>query len=141
MKHLKPIVRFHLLEDFKLTNRKELKNRIIKLFESENKIFNSIDYIFCSDNYLLNINELYLNHNTFTDIITFDLSKNLHSITGEIYISIERVKENSAHFKVPFYQELNRVMFHGALHLCGYKDKGMKDKKAMRRKEDFYLKS
>ena len=95
-----------------------------------------LNYILCGDEYLLQINKHYLNHDTLTDIITFDLSDDENSITGEIYISVDRVKENAVLFKVPYNNELHRVIFHGALHLCGYKDKTTDDKVEMRQEED-----
>jgi rRNA maturation RNase YbeY len=98
-----------------------------------------IDYIFCSDEFLLNINRSFLNHDTFTDIVTFDLSDHPNEIIGEIYISIDRVKENATLHNCSFTTEILRVLFHGSLHLCGYKDKSKKDIIEMRGKEDFYI--
>jgi len=99
----------------------------------------NINVIFCSDNYLLDINKKYLQHDYYTDIITFDYtSKNI--ISGDIYISIERVQENAKIFKVSYIDELYRIMFHGILHLAGYNDKTTADKKKMTFKEDYYLK-
>ena len=99
----------------------------------------SINYIFCSDDYLLELNKQYLNHNTLTDIITFELNAPGEPILSDIFISIDRVKENAKTLEIPFKQELHRVIFHGALHLCGYKDKKKEEQKLMRRKEDEYL--
>ena len=124
---------------FNLLHRTEIKQWINNVISQENKTLHNINYIFCSDNYLININIKYLNHNTLTDIITFDQSDNKDNINGDIYISIDRVKENSLKFKQNLYSELLRVMIHGILHLCGYKDKSSKDKKIMREKEDLYL--
>lgn len=135
----KGLVRFHLLQSFYFPQRQKLKTFIAQLMAKEKKSFSSLDYIFCSDEYLLGINKTYLNHFDLTDIITFDLSDGSDKIIGEIYISVERVKENASLFKTPFLQELNRVMFHGALHLCGYKDKLPQQKKEMRKKEEYYL--
>jgi len=95
-----------------------------------------LNYIFCTDEYLLTINQEYLKHDTLTDIITFDLSDGNGILTGEIYISTERVADNAALYGTTVAQELHRVIFHGALHLCGYKDKKDADKKLMRQKED-----
>lgn len=95
-----------------------------------------LNYIFCTDKYLLTINQEYLKHDTLTDIITFDLSDGNGILTGEIYISTERVADNAARYGTTVVQELHRVIFHGALHLCGYKDKKDADKKLMRQKED-----
>lgn len=99
-----------------------------------------IDYIFCSDAFLLNINRQFLNHDTFTDIITFDYGvssgKYHKTIAGEIYISIDRIKENAKKFNTEFTNELHRVMIHGVLHLCGFKDKKSADRQLMRSKEN-----
>jgi len=95
-----------------------------------------LTYIFCSDEHLLQMNQQFLSHNTLTDIITFDLSEEETRMEGEIYISIDRVTDNAAKYKVPLTDELHRVIFHGALHLCGFKDKKEADKKIMRLKED-----
>ena len=97
-------------------------------------------YIFCTDEYLLGLNKQFLNHDTFTDIVTFDLSESKNELSGEIYISIDRVKENAAKFETSYNDELHRVIFHGTLHLCGFKDKTSADKKQMRKKEDLCLK-
>ena len=95
-----------------------------------------IQYIFCSDEFLLDINRNFLQHDDFTDIITFDLGEKKGDLCSEIYISIPRVKENAKSFGVSFYQELHRVMAHGILHLCGLKDKTPKQEKEMRKAED-----
>lgn len=95
-----------------------------------------LDYIFCNDAYLLQINKEFLNHDTLTDIITFDLGKYDDEIVGEIYISTERVAENALKFNVSYHEELHRVIFHGTLHLCGYKDKTAADKEQMRKLEN-----
>lgn len=123
----------------KLSNRKTLKLFIQKLFKQEKTNLEQLDYIFCTDEFLLQMNQQYLKHNYFTDIITFNLSENTKTIVGEIYISIDRVKENAIQFNTSYVQELHRVLFHGALHLCGYKDKSKKDQVLMRQKENFYL--
>ena len=95
-----------------------------------------LDYIFCNDAYLLQMNKEFLNHDTLTDIITFDLGEYEDELIGEIYISTERVAENALKFNVNYNDELHRVIFHGALHLCGYKDKTAADKKEMRKQEN-----
>ena len=105
---------------------------------SERKIPGDISFIFCSDNYLLEVNRQYLNHDYYTDIITFDYVEN-NVISGDIFISCDRVKENSLVFNTGFENELSRIIVHGVLHLLGYKDKSKKDKQLMTRKEDFYL--
>lgn len=124
--------------NFRLKNSTRIKEKITVLFKKENFLLKRLQYIFCSDNYLLNINQKYLNHDYYTDIISFDLSEE-QGIIGEIYISIDRVKENAQKFNVSFETELQRVIFHGALHLCGYKDKTDKQAEVMRRKEDEYI--
>lgn len=96
----------------------------------------SLTYIFCTDEYLLSINQQFLNHDTYTDIITFDLTEPDQTLGGEIYISADRVRENAKSFNVDYQTELHRVIFHGALHLCGFKDKTTADKKKMRAMED-----
>lgn len=98
-----------------------------------------ITYIFCDDAYLLEKNRQFLNHDTLTDIITFDLSENDNELAAEIYISAERVADNAEKFSVSYNNELHRVIFHGMLHLCGFKDKSAKDKAEMREMEDLYL--
>lgn len=123
---------------FKLSSPRKTSNWIKKVVAAENHELHELNYIFCSDNYLLAINKEYLNHNTLTDIITFDYSSE-NGISGDIFISIPRVKVNARSFGVSFDSELHRVMVHGVLHLLGYKDKSVRQKSAMRRKEDAYL--
>jgi probable rRNA maturation factor len=132
------IVRFHLLQSFTLTNRRALKSFINQLFKKEGYTLDSLDYIFCSDEYLLKINQDFLKHDDYTDIITFDLSES-DEVIGEIYISIDRIKENSLTHNTSFTNELHRVIIHGALHLCGYKDKSKVDKADMTKRENYYL--
>jgi probable rRNA maturation factor len=114
-----------------LSERKRLKLFIEGLLKREKKSLVSLFFIFCKDEYLLNINKQFLQHDDYTDIITFNLSDNINTIEGEIYISIDRIKENATLNRVSQKEELHRVMFHGVLHLCGYKDKTPKDKKKM----------
>ena len=116
-----------------------VKKLIIATFEGEGFIIESITYIFCSDYYLFKINRQFLKHNTFTDVITFPLSATHGPIIAEIYISVERVKENAKTYFVSYQNELLRVIIHGALHLCGYTDKTSAQKLVMRRKEAYYL--
>jgi probable rRNA maturation factor len=130
-------VTFHQLTKVNLQNRKALKAFIPQLFKNEGKSFESINYIFCSDEYILQVNNKFLQHDFYTDIITFDLSESKISPTiGEIYISVDRVKENAITHQTTFELELHRVIFHGVLHLCGYKDKIKKDALLMRDKEE-----
>lgn len=132
-------IEFHsLLPSFKLKNSKKLSEFIQLLAYSEEHEIGDLHFIFCSDEYLLNLNRQYLKHNTLTDIITFDYCVN-DEVSGDIFISIDRVKENASTFKETFLTELNRVIFHGILHLCGYNDKKSAHQKVMRFKEQFYL--
>lgn len=135
-------------QNFTLKQKKRIRQWIISCIQQEKKTPGEINYIFCNDKYLLAINKSFLNHNTLTDIITFpvetmeDIStikSNTKKINGEIYISIERVKENAKAYRTTFQIELCRVLIHGVLHLCGYGDKNPAQAKKMRAKEDFYL--
>ncbi len=121
---------------FKPQNIRQLKSWIKKIIEQENHILIELNFIFCDDAYLHQINVEYLQHDTYTDIITFDNSDQDSHIESDIFISIERVKENAEKLKVSFEQELHRVMIHGVLHLLGYSDKSPKEKTQMRAKED-----
>jgi rRNA maturation RNase YbeY len=98
-----------------------------------------LGFVFCSDAYLLKINRDYLSHDTYTDIVTFDLRDTPGAIRGEVYISLDRIRENARTYGQPVTRELHRVIFHGLLHLCGYKDKLKAQRETMRQKEDFYL--
>jgi rRNA maturation RNase YbeY len=136
----KPLVFFYFHKvSFALRNRKKLKNLIAELFEKEGKSLGRLNYVFCTDQEILQINSKYLGHNYYTDVITFDLSKS-ERIEGEIYVSIDRVRDNAAVYKAPLSQELHRVLLHGALHLCGYRDKSRSEKASMKKREDYYLK-
>lgn len=128
-------------EDIPLPILKKRKstNWIKDTIQAEGKRVGEISFIFCSDNYLLEVNKTYLNHDYFTDIITFDYVEG-PLINGDIFISVDRVLENSVEFKTTFEDELNRILVHGVLHLLGYKDKDKKDKLLMTEKEDIYLK-
>jgi probable rRNA maturation factor len=136
------MIRFNYV-DRKLNgiNKTILKELVKNIFAKENKSYKIINYIFCSDEYLLEINKSVLNHDYYTDIITFPLHETEKQVEAEIYISIDRVKENATIHNTLFKQELTRVIAHGALHLCGYKDKTQKDIKLMRGKEEFYINS
>lgn len=123
----------------KIENRIKLKSFVEQIFKSEKRVLGSLTYIFCSDKILLRMNQKYLNHNYYTDILTFDLSENEKNIIAEIYISVDRVKENAKNLKTSFKSEICRVIFHGALHLCGYKDKNKDQIILMREKENYYL--
>ena len=121
-----------------LRKKKLIRQFVVDIFLLEGKGLEKMNYIFCSDNYLLEINRKHLQHDYYTDIITFDLSDGDLTV-GEVYISIDRVKENSRTLGVPFKEEILRVIFHGALHLIGYKDKKKSEITIMRSKEDYYL--
>lgn len=125
----------------RLNEKRRLSTFLQQLIRRQKPQVKNIDltYVFCDDDYLLEINMDYLNHATFTDIITFDLSETPEKLQGEIYISTERVAENAAKYKVTYEKELHRVIFHGALHLCGFKDKKKADKERMRQEEDLCL--
>jgi rRNA maturation RNase YbeY len=133
-------ISFHYVDvTLSFTKREQAKEFLLKLFKREGRKIGHVNYIFCNDDYLLDLNRQYLNHHTLTDIITFELSAPGQPVVSDIYISTERVKENAVIYKTPFYRELHRVIFHGALHLCGYKDKTKSDALRMRAAEDKYL--
>jgi len=133
------MINFTIIEGIKIQfSKSNTKNHIKDLIVSENKKVGDLNFIFCSDNYLLEVNKQYLNHDYYTDIITFDYCED-KLVSGDIFISVDRVLENSNKFKLDFNNELSRVLFHGVLHLCGYKDKNKIDKTQMTSKEDFYL--
>jgi rRNA maturation RNase YbeY len=122
-----------------LANRAALKSFIEKRVHKEGFTIDSLTYVFCSDKYLLKINKDFLAHNYYTDIISFDLSEVPGQLIGEVYISIDRVKDNAKTHGTSLKEELHRVIFHGALHFCGYKDKKPTDAKKMREMEDRWL--
>ena len=124
-----------------LRSRTELKTFINKQCLKEGVHIETLQYVFCSDTFLLDINKRFLNHNFYTDIISFDLSEQKGSLIGDVYISIDRVKENAKTEGNLYTHELLRVVFHGALHFCGYKDKKPADQKTMRSMEDKWLKA
>ena len=133
-------VNFHNQTNYNLSYKTKLKSFLENLFTSEGKQLETLDIIFCSDEYLLQINKDHLTHDYYTDIITFDLSPFKKSaIVAELYISIDRVKENAKTNKVTISNELHRVIFHGCLHLCGFKDKKSVDITTMRKMEEMYL--
>ena len=132
------MILFHSETDFSLSNKLQYKRWLKSLAASEGFTIGDINYIFCDDDYLLKLNEEYLHHDTLTDIITFDYVEGKR-LNGDIYISIERVRENSIIFSVSFDQELLRVLSHGVLHLCGYKDKTDVEAAQMRRMEEFAI--
>ena len=123
-----------------LTSKTQLRVFIESLFKKEKTPLATINYIFCSDKYLLSINQQFLKHDYYTDIITFGLHDKGTPVVAEVYISTDRVKDNAANHGVTYTNEMLRVLFHGALHLCGYKDKSKVDILTIRAKEDAYLK-
>ena len=132
------MIAFEYLKTENITEINQNKKWLNQVISNEAKEEGDITYIFCDDDYLLEKNIRFLNHNTLTDVITFDYCEG-NSVSGDIFISIERVKENSEVFKVDFLTELNRVMVHGLLHLLGYKDKTERESNLMRKKENYYL--
>lgn len=125
--------------EFTLKQKTNVRNWIKSTIIAEGYALDELNFIFCSDAYLLTINQQYLDHDTYTDIITFDNSEEEDRITGDIFISVERVRENANHFGVAFEDELHRVIIHGTLHLLGYPDKTKVEKTRMTQKEDEYL--
>ncbi len=125
--------------DLRLSQRNKLKKAIEALFEKEGKNLDKMNYVFCNDEKLRSINRRYLKHDYYTDIITFDYSEDKSAIRGESYISLDRIRANSLELQTPYHSELLRVIFHGALHLCGYRDKKPGETREIRKKEDFYL--
>lgn len=130
---------YYLYQSFTFRNKNAVKAFLKKKFGEVDRTIEQINYVFCDDAYLLEINQKYLNHNTLTDIITFELSSKSQPLLSDIYISVERVKENAKLFNVEFERELHRVVFHGALHLLGYKDKSKADQEKMREMEEAFL--
>jgi probable rRNA maturation factor len=133
------IVFFNEDIDFKFQGKNNFKSWLKKVSEKEGFRINNLNYIFCSDEYLHKINLEYLDHDTYTDIITFDNSEEESIVEGDIFISIERIKENSFTLNTVFEEEFKRVIVHGLLHLCGYDDHTSEDKAEMRRLESEYI--
>jgi probable rRNA maturation factor len=125
---------------FRFNNAPHIRKWVEAVIKKEGYKAGNIQFIFCDDKYLLSLNQYYLHHDTLTDIITFDYKEG-KVISGDIFISIDRIKENALQFSSSFSDELHRVMIHGIMHLCGFKDKDKKSKAAMTAKEDFYLSS
>jgi len=121
-----------------LPKKRTIRAWLLAVAKEESKAMEAVSYIFCSDDYLRNLNEQYLHATYFTDVITFDYcGKN--TVSGDIFISVDRVKENAKLYKQRYFQEMLRVMLHGLLHLCGHKDKTKKEAEKMREKEEYYL--
>ena len=129
------MILFHTETSFNLSSKRKYKTWLREIILSKNKKEGNINYIFCNDEHLLNINQKFLQHDTYTDIITFDYTEE-GFISGDIFISIERVKENAETFQVSFQEELLRVLAHGILHLIGYNDKTEKESRQMRKEEE-----
>jgi rRNA maturation RNase YbeY len=132
-----PINFFSHKISFQLNKKKANKKLLLSIIQKEKKKPGDINFIFCNDKFLLLLNKKFLKHNTLTDILTFQYSHD--KLSGDIFISIPRVKENAKKYRVTFENELLRVMIHGILHLCGYKDKTKSEKEEMRTKESLYL--
>lgn len=124
---------------FKMQQVRKTRAWLKHVIETEEFVLNQLNYVFCSDEYLLNINRQYLNHDFYTDIITFDNSEGEGEVEGDIFISIDRVKENAQELHKSFEEELRRVLVHGILHLVGYDDIEDEQELQMRNKEDFYI--
>jgi len=133
------MISFNYEFEFILEEESTFADWLGRVIVSENKIEGDLNYIFCDDAYLLELNKEYLNHDTLTDIISFDYSVG-NELHGDVFISIERVRENALDFQVAFMEELKRVMVHGVLHYCGYKDKKAEDELLMREKENEKIK-
>ncbi len=134
------LIRFNYADVKSISLKKKtiIKELVAEIFSNDGRILEVLNYIFCSDEYLLKINKAFLNHDFLTDVITFDLSFSKTTI-GEVYVSVDRVKDNAILHSAAFQTELTRVIFHGALHLCGYRDKKKSEITLMRQKEDYYL--
>lgn len=133
------MINFNYETDFVLNNEDSFSSWISSVISSENRTQGELNYIFCDDEYLLKINQEYLNHDYYTDIISFDYSVG-NDLQGDMYISIDRVRENAVDFNVSFEEELKRVIIHGVLHYCGYSDKSDSEAQIMRQKEDEKIK-
>jgi probable rRNA maturation factor len=133
------MISFNYETNFELQNEAQFSKWISEVILSEKKKEGEINYIFCDDEYLLEINQQYLDHDTLTDIISFDYSVG-NELNGDIFVSVERVKENASDYNVTFQEEIQRVLVHGILHYCGYKDKTESDELLMRSKEEEKMK-
>ncbi|GGZ89423.1 rRNA maturation RNase YbeY [Algibacter mikhailovii] len=132
------MISFNYETEFRLLAEERISNWVTRCIEEEHHNIEEINYVFCDDDYLLKLNVEFLNHDTLTDIISFDYSVG-KLIQGDIFISVERVADNAKDYNVEFNTELNRVIIHGVLHYCGYKDKTEEEAKVMREKENYYL--
>ena len=132
------MISFNYETDFELENEAQYEDWISRIIESEGFDEGEINYIFCDDDYLLKVNQDYLDHDYYTDIITFDYVKG-KIISGDIFVSLPRILDNASTLSQDFESEFRRVLAHGLLHLCGYKDKTVEEESTMRQKEDFYI--
>jgi len=132
-------IQLHFPSPCSLNNRQLLKAFIVSMFRKERKSLEKVNIIFCDDKFLLSLNLQFLHHDYYTDILSFPLSERGQPINAEIYISIDRVKDNAKNLETSFREELHRVIFHGILHFCGYNDKSQQEIKRMRALEDQYL--
>jgi len=133
-------IQFHTADlGISLPGKTILKTLLTDLFHKEGRQLAGLSIVFCSDDYLLELNRQFLQHDYYTDILTFLMSERGAPVEGELYISVDRVRDNARALGVPTLQELRRVIIHGSLHLCGYKDKLKKDQALIRQKEDRYL--
>lgn len=132
---------FFFLEEisYQLKNKRKLRQWITQAAENEGHKINNLNYILTSDNILFQLNKEYLQHITLTDIITFDMSESEGELAGDIYISVDRARENAKEYHVSLTNEISRLMIHGVLHLMGYKDKTNEERVVMRAREEFYL--
>lgn len=135
-----PGISFHVIDTaFKLPQQQLLRRWLRDVIVNENFTLFTLSFIFCSDSYLIQVNRQYLQHDYFTDVITFSYNPGSNQIEGDIFVSIERVRENAIHLAIPFFNELHRVMLHGVLHLTGYNDSTSAQILQIREKEDYYL--
>jgi probable rRNA maturation factor len=141
MIQITPSIQFHFLVPCSLPNRRALRSFIASVFKREKRVLKQLKIIFCGDDYLLELNRQFLNHDFYTDILSFPLSEPDDPLNAEIYISVTRVRENAGKMAIPMISELHRVIFHGILHFCGYKDKTRAEISKMRLNEDKLLRS
>jgi rRNA maturation RNase YbeY len=133
------LIHFHSEDvSVRMRHSSAVKLWLLEAIKMEGFSMGPLSFIWCSDKHLLELNITFLQHDTYTDIITFDYG-NAHEVSGELYISIDRIRDNSKYYQSAYWDELHRVMVHGVLHLCGYKDKTVKEKAKMTEKEDYYL--
>lgn len=134
------MIYFHVTDcHYRIKDKRKIRAWIKEVVVSEKRSLGNLNIILGSDEYVLKINQTHLGHNYYTDVLTFDLSEESDEISGDIYISLNRIKENALEYKVQLHEELKRVIIHGVLHLIGFNDKTRKQKTEMRQKEDFYL--